>query len=128
MLPDDLRHPILVEPEIPGPRWVNDDVRTMLAQTQTVYAIDPDVAVQAGVPQLALERPARLFCAALLAISTLAYQHVRLVVTYLYLGQRPNRGFGLLLFLFGDKSLRLLITILNNQNIPLGLRGRYDVS
>lgn len=87
-----LWNPILVEAKIPGPRRVHDDVWAMLAQTQTVHAIDPDLAVQTGLPQLASKRLARLFCAAFLAVPTLADQHVGLVVPYLYLGQCPDCG------------------------------------
>jgi hypothetical protein len=50
----DLRHVFFPDPEVPASSRIDDHVRAVLAESQTVHGICPDFPVQPHLAQLAL--------------------------------------------------------------------------
>ncbi len=110
----------LVEAEVPSALWlrsvVDDHVRTVLAQAETVDGVDPNFTEDAFRADPVLQRSPRVLRATLFAVATRADEDVRLVVPdfrrglyflrYDAIGRGPDLLLELLLFL-GDDLLRL---------------------
>jgi hypothetical protein len=90
--------------EIPGARRVDDEVRAVLAEAETVHGVHADVPVHALRAQRVLERHADVFGSTLLAVTAPADEHVGVVVADLRAWLRDRRQRAVLLFAF----LRLL--------------------
>jgi len=75
-----LRYVLLYDAQVPGTPRVDDEVRTVLTEADAVYGVHAYVSVHALSAQLILERLADGFGSALLAVATLADEHVGVVV------------------------------------------------
>jgi hypothetical protein len=103
-----LGHVLLYDAQVPGTRWVDDQVRAVLTEAEAVYGVHAYVPVHAFRAQLVLERPADGLGSAFLAIAVLADEHMGVVVPDLSgrLGERRQRATLLRLLL-----LRLLASL-----------------
>jgi hypothetical protein len=91
VLPYYLGGVFLYNAEVPGASWVDDEVRTVLAEAEAAHGVHADVPVHALCAQRVLERPADGSRSTLLAITALADEHVGVVVVDLRARLRKRR-------------------------------------
>jgi len=102
-----LRHVLLYDAEVPGAPWVDDEVRSVLAEAEAVHGVHAHVPFHTLRAQHVLERPADGFGTAFLAVAALTDEHVGVVVPDLRGRLRERRQLAALLRLL----LRLLASL-----------------
>jgi hypothetical protein len=75
-----LGHVLLYDAEVPGAPWVDDEVRSVLAEAEALHGVHAHVPFHTLLAQLVLERPAHGFGSSRLAVAALADEYVGVVV------------------------------------------------